>query len=117
VKVGSAIDVMYNAGFEAGASQFNGGGFMPSPGVQAGSGSAQKRSYDQTSQAVRRVTIKQLHQALEENNTESIIVDGKELVNVSWIHRSFDSFGSVKRNAQNELNYKFLRQAILFKKR
>lgn len=90
---------------------------MPSPGVQAGSGSAQKRSYDQTSQAVRRVTVKQLHQALEENNTESIIVDGKELVNVSWIYRSFDSLGSVERNAQNELNSNVLSQAILSKER
>jgi len=74
---------MFNGGLEAGASQFVGGGFMPSPGAQAGGGSAQKKSYDQTVQSVRKVTIKQLHQALEQSAADNVKVDGKEISNVS----------------------------------
>jgi hypothetical protein len=78
---------MYNGGFDGGASQFNGGGFMPTPGGPAGGGSAQKKSYDQTSQAVRRVTIKQLHKALDQSTSDTVILDGKEVVNVSLMVR------------------------------
>lgn len=78
---------MYNGGFDGGASQFNGGGFMPTPGgAPAGGGSAQKKSYDQTSQAVRRVTTKQLHKALEQSTSDTILLDGKEVVNVSLVY-------------------------------
>ena len=66
----------------AGASQFNGNGFMPSPDAQAGN-SAQKKNYDQTSQSVRKVSIRQINAALEQSTSTELIVSGKELVNVS----------------------------------
>jgi len=75
------------AGYDAGgASQFNGGGFMPSPGAQGGTGSAQKKSYDNQSQNVRRVTIKQLYHGIEQSSAGSVMVDGKEVSNVSYCY-------------------------------
>ena len=74
----------FGGGFEANASQFNGGGFMPSPGAQAGGGSAQKKAYDQSSQSVRKVTIRQLYTGLEQSASDAVIVDGKEVSNVSF---------------------------------
>lgn len=67
--------------YEIGANHFAGGGFMPSPATNAGSGSAQKRTYDGTVQTTRRLTVKQLADA---NVTETSAVDGKDLVNVSY---------------------------------
>ena len=73
---------MFAGGFDGGASQFNGGGFMPSPGGQGGSGSAQKKNYDQQSQSVRRMTIKQINQGIEQSSADAILVDGKDVSNV-----------------------------------
>ena len=67
---------------EGGASQFNGAGFMPSPPAQDGPSSGQKKSYDQQSQSVRRLTIKQIADGLEQNSADGAIVDGKEVSNV-----------------------------------
>lgn len=63
-------------------NQFNGGGFMPSPAAQDGTGSAQKKTYDQQSQSVRRLTVKQLSDGLEGSPADGVMVDGKEVSNV-----------------------------------
>jgi hypothetical protein len=73
---------MMAGGFETGGSQFNGGGFMPSPAAHDGPGSAQKKAYDQQSQSVRRLTIKQLHDGVEGSAADGVMVDGKEVSNV-----------------------------------
>ena len=66
----------------AGASQFAGGGFMASPGAQA-DGGTQKRGYDNKNQAVRAVTVKQIVAALDQAASDSVVIDGKEISNVS----------------------------------
>ena len=77
--------IMFAGGdaYGAGASQFNGGGFMPSPGAQAAGGnSVQKSNYGNQSQSMRRVTIKQIYSA-GEGSADGVIIDGKEISNVS----------------------------------
>lgn len=77
-------------GFETGGSQFNGGGFMPSPAAHDGPGSAQKKAYDQQSQSVRRLTIKQLHDGVEGSAADGVMVDGKEVSNVALVGKIVD---------------------------
>lgn len=76
---------MFGGDYNAGASQFA-GGFMPSPKDQAGSASAQKKSQGYNDHSVRRVTIKQIADSFGKGSPDSIMVDGKELVNVCIDH-------------------------------
>ena len=78
---------MMAGGFETGGSQFNGGGIMTSPAAHDGPGSAQKKAYDQQSQSVRRLTIKQLHDGVEGSAADGVMVDGKEVSNVRCPYR------------------------------
>lgn len=72
-------------GFEGGASQFAGGGFMPSQG--AATGSAQKKSFDNKNQTLRAVTVKQLHKACSVSMDDTLIIDDQEITNVSLVAR------------------------------
>ena len=67
----------------AAGNEFNGGGFMPSPEGQTAAGASQKKNYDQQSQSVRKVTIKQIYNSLEHATGDNLIIDGKEIANVS----------------------------------
>lgn len=67
----------------AAGNEFNGGGFMPSPEGQAAGGGTQKKNYDQQNQTVRKVTIKQIHTCLEHATGDNLVIDGKEIANVS----------------------------------
>ncbi|KAL6773920.1 RFA2 [Auxenochlorella protothecoides x Auxenochlorella symbiontica] len=74
-----------NGGFDASASQFAGGGFMPSQGATAG-GSAQKRStYDSKNQTLRAFTIKQLYDAASATADDQLSVDGRDVTNVTLV--------------------------------
>jgi replication factor A2 len=75
---------MFNAGGGGGASQFAGGGFMPSGGEAGGEGSAQKRNYDNKTQAVRAVTVKHLADSLAAAGGE-LVLDGQEVQNVTLV--------------------------------
>lgn len=74
-------------GFETGASQFNGAGFMPTQGGAGGAGAASggKKSFDSKNQSLRAVTVKQLHDASQNRVDDSLLVDGRELTNITIV--------------------------------
>eukprot|EP00887_Chlorella_sp_A99_P001438 scaffold8.g1438.t1 len=63
-----------------GASQFAGGGFMPSQGAAGGPGSA-KKDYSKSNQSLRAFTIKQLHDGTAALHDDAAVIDGKEVAN------------------------------------
>ncbi|KAK9794024.1 hypothetical protein WJX73_004022 [Symbiochloris irregularis] len=73
--------------YNAGASQFAGGGFMPSQGQADGGGlnsPAQKRAGSQTS-TLRAVTIKQLFDGAQNSSDDIHMVDNQEIQNVTLV--------------------------------
>eukprot|EP00192_Tetraselmis_astigmatica_P020965 CAMPEP_0117668312 /NCGR_PEP_ID=MMETSP0804-20121206/11474_1 /TAXON_ID=1074897 /ORGANISM="Tetraselmis astigmatica, Strain CCMP880" /LENGTH=276 /DNA_ID=CAMNT_0005476179 /DNA_START=95 /DNA_END=925 /DNA_ORIENTATION=+ len=70
---------------DGGASQFTGGGFMPS---QAGGdpGSAQKKPAGGQA-TLRAVTVKQLHEASSQAVDDQYMLDGEELTNITILGR------------------------------
>lgn len=57
---------------------------MPSPDAQQGQGSGTKKSYDTQSQSVRRLTIKQVAEAIGQS-PDGLVVDGKEVSNIALV--------------------------------
>ena len=55
---------------------------MPSPENKTDGGSAQKKTYDNQAQSIRRVTVKQIQDGLETSSGGTVYIDGKELSNV-----------------------------------
>lgn len=74
-------------GFEAGASQFNGAGFMPTQGNAGGGGGSAKKNFDSKQQTLRAVTIKQLFDASANRADDTLTIDGKEITNVTIVGR------------------------------
>jgi replication factor A2 len=77
---------MFGGAFAEDAQQFNGGGFMPSPGAQEAQDTGAKKSYDSQSQSVRRLTIRQLASGLGQG--DGITVDGKEVSNIALVGKA-----------------------------
>lgn len=82
----------YGGGFEAGASQFAGGGFMPSPAggrndtmFGNGSGAQTKKSSGKSTDTVRAVTIRHLLRETESQQGDTFMVDGHELGTVTLV--------------------------------
>ncbi|KAK2076061.1 hypothetical protein QBZ16_001397 [Prototheca wickerhamii] len=63
------------AGYEAGASQFAGGGFMP----------RSRATYDNRNQTLRALTIKQLHDAQSASGDDQLSIDGRDVSNVTVV--------------------------------
>ncbi|KAI3436764.1 hypothetical protein D9Q98_006176 [Chlorella vulgaris] len=83
---------MYGGGGDAGASQFNGAGFMPSQAGNAGGGGGSgKKNYDSKQQTLRAVTIRQLHEALSSHKDDTLMLDGKEMTNITLLGKVLSS--------------------------
>lgn len=78
---------MYGGGgnFDAGGSQFNGAGFMPTQGNAGGGPGSTKKSFDSKQQTLRAVTIKQLSEASNNRVDDSLVIDGKDITNVTLV--------------------------------
>ncbi|KAK9833208.1 hypothetical protein WJX74_010485 [Apatococcus lobatus] len=69
-------------GYDAGASQFAGGGFMPTQADQGTSPAPKKTSSDQT---LRALTIKQIIDGTQNPDESQWTIDGQELSNVTLV--------------------------------
>ncbi|PRW56187.1 replication A 32 kDa subunit A-like [Chlorella sorokiniana] len=77
---------MYGGGgFDAGASQFNGAGFMPSQGNAGGGAASGKKNFENKSQTLRAVTIKQLADASAQRVDDSLAIDGRDVSNITLV--------------------------------
>ncbi|KAL3140054.1 hypothetical protein ABBQ38_004334 [Trebouxia sp. C0009 RCD-2024] len=73
-------------GYDAGASQFAGGGFMPSPahGADAGSSPAPAKTRGSV-QTLRALTVKQIYEGTLNASDDQYRVDGEELHNITLV--------------------------------
>ncbi|KAK9810493.1 hypothetical protein WJX72_011667 [[Myrmecia] bisecta] len=80
---------MYS-GYDAGASQFAGGGFMPSPAPAGDTTGQSPKKFGSQSQTLRAVTVKQLLEGTNNTGDDQYKVDGVELQNITLVGKLVD---------------------------